>query len=384
MRNPNGFGCVFKLNGRRRKPYAARITVGWTDEGKQIYKNLGTYSSYKEAMQVLNDYNSNPYDIDASKITFAEIYKKWSSTKFIKLSKSMIAGYKNAYESCKELHDVPFVLIRKFHIQELIDKSNKTYSGREKIKMLTSQLFEYGMENDIVNKNYSNYLDLGEKPDKSLIRIPFSIEEITKLYSSLHIYRYIDTILMMIFTGVRPSELLLLKTNDVFLDDNYFVCGIKTASSKNRKVPISRFVRPFFEKYYSEAIKNNSEFLITNTEGYNMKYSNYNRDKFHRIMEQLEMSHMPHDGRHTFATYMSKCKADKLCTQLIMGHSPKVLIDKTYVHKNIDDLQLEINKLEELLDYNKMISLIDKKYFTNDYQFLTFNSKENLLSQRCS
>ena len=76
MRNPNGFGCVFKLNGKRRKPYVARITTGWTDEGKQIYKNLGTYSNYKEAMQVLNDYNANPYDIDSKTITFADIYKK--------------------------------------------------------------------------------------------------------------------------------------------------------------------------------------------------------------------------------------------------------------------------------------------------------------------
>lgn len=384
MRNPNGFGCVYKLNGNRRKPYVARITIGWTDEGKQIYKNLGTYSNYKEAIQVLTDYNSNPYNIDSTKITFSEIYEKWSSIKFPKLSNSMIAGYKNAYISCKELHNVPFVLIRKSHIQDLINKSNKTYSGREKIKMLTSQLFEYGMENDIVSKNYSSYLDLGEKPDKSLIRTPFSPKEIEKLYNSLHIYRYTDTILMMIFTGVRPSELLLIKTKDVFLKDNYFICGIKNASSKNRKVPISRFVKPFFEKYYSEAIKNNSDFLITNTEGYNMKYSNYNRDKFRRIMEQLEMSHMPHDARHTFATYMSKCEADKLCTQLIMGHSPKVLIDKTYIHKNIEDLQLELNKLEKLLNYNKMISLINDKYFKNNYEFLTFNSKKNLLSERCS
>ena len=384
MRNPNGFGCVFKLNGRRRKPYVARITTGWSDEGKQLYRNLGTYSTYKEAMRVLNDYNKNPYNLDAKSITFAEVYERWSVNKYKKLSNSMISGYKNAYESCKELHDIPFVSLRKFHIQELINKSNKTYSGREKIKMLTSQLFEYGIENDIVTKNYSSYIDLGEKPDKSLIRIPFSIDEIEKLKKSLHIYRYTDTILMMIFSGVRPSELLLLKTKDVFLEENYFICGIKNASSKNRKVPISKFVKLFFEKYYAEAIENNSEFLIRNTEGYNMKYSNYNRDKFHRIMEQLEMSHMPHDGRHTFATLMSKCQANKLCTQLIMGHSPKVLIDKTYVHKTVEDLQIEINKLEELIDYNKMVSLINEKYFENKYQFLTFSSTNNLLSQKCS
>ena len=82
MRNPNGFGGIYKLTGNRRKPYVARITTGWTDEGKQIYKNLGTYRNYKEAMQALTDYNSNPYDLDATKITFSEIYEKWNEINF--------------------------------------------------------------------------------------------------------------------------------------------------------------------------------------------------------------------------------------------------------------------------------------------------------------
>ena len=30
MRNPNGYGCVYKLSGKRRKPFAARVTIDWT------------------------------------------------------------------------------------------------------------------------------------------------------------------------------------------------------------------------------------------------------------------------------------------------------------------------------------------------------------------
>jgi len=383
MRNPNGFGGVYKLNGNRRKPYVARITTGWTDEGKQIYKNLGTYINYKEAMQALSDYNFNPYNIDAAKVTFSELYDKWSEIKFPKISIPMINSYKNAYRACEPIYETPFIELKKTHIQYLINNSGKTYSGRDRMKMLISQLFNYAIENDIVGKNYCDYVDLGEKPDKTLARIPFSPEEIELLYSSLHLYRYIDTILMMIFSGVRPSELLLTETKNVFINDNYFICGIKTSNGKNRKVPISRFTKPFFEKYYNEAICTSSEYLISNTEGRNMKYSNYNRDKFHRIMEQLEMKHMPHDARHSFATYMSKCEANKLCTQLIMGHSPKVLIDKTYIHKTMEDLQLEINKLETIFDFDKLMSLISDKYFTNNYEFLTFSSTDNLLMRKC-
>lgn len=246
-------------------------------------------------------------------------------------------------------------------------------------------MFDYAMENDIVKKNYCRCeIDLGERPDKVLTRKPFTKEEIETLYKSLHIYRYTDTILMMIFTGVRPSELLLVETEKVFLDENYFIGGIKTSNGKNRKIPISAFVRPFFEKYYNEAVASGSKWLIQNTEGRQMKYANYNRDKYVKIMEQLEMSHMPHDGRHSFATFMDAVRANKLCTQLVMGHSPKIFLDCTYVHKEVKDLQVEVDKIEELFDLEKMLSLINENYYTNNYEFLTFDSQNNLLARKCS
>ena len=93
---------------------------------------------------------------------------------------------------------------------------------------------------------------------------------------------------------------------------------------------------------------------------------------------------MPHDGRHTFASSMDSIEANKLCTQLIMGHSPKVLIDSVYVHKTVSELQKEIDKLESLFDLKKYLSLIDERYFNNEYLFLTFDSQNNLLTRKCS
>lgn len=44
MKLPNGYGSVFKLGGNRRRPWAVRVTVGWTEEGKQVY-NQGVRGS---------------------------------------------------------------------------------------------------------------------------------------------------------------------------------------------------------------------------------------------------------------------------------------------------------------------------------------------------
>lgn len=34
MKMPNGYGSIIKLSGKRRRPFAVRITAGYTDEGK--------------------------------------------------------------------------------------------------------------------------------------------------------------------------------------------------------------------------------------------------------------------------------------------------------------------------------------------------------------
>ena len=42
MKNPNGFGTVYKVSGNRRKPWRAIKTLGFNfNKGKQIRKTVG-------------------------------------------------------------------------------------------------------------------------------------------------------------------------------------------------------------------------------------------------------------------------------------------------------------------------------------------------------
>ena len=59
MKNPNGFGTVTKLKGRRRKPWVVKVTIGYSDEGKQLQKSIGTFANRSEAMKHLAKYNSS-------------------------------------------------------------------------------------------------------------------------------------------------------------------------------------------------------------------------------------------------------------------------------------------------------------------------------------
>jgi integrase len=340
IRLPNGYGGTHKLSGNRRNPWIARKTIGWADDGKQIFQVIGYYKGRPEALAALAEFNKNPYSIEVSTVTFAEIFDKWSAEKFAKTSRSNQNGYNAAYKIAESLHDMKFVEIRKVHMQAVIDGSGKGHGTKRKIKVLFNQLFKFAMQNDIINKDYSSFVELGENTDDSTRR-PFSQDEVDKLWANVNRMDFIDTVLIMIYTGLRPGELIELKSADVNLKERYMRGGLKTKAGKNRVIPISKSILPFIKK------RMGNEYLIVNHEGQQMKYWNYYEEKWKKIMEQLEMQHRPHDCRHTFASIMDSAGANKLCIKRIMGHASKDITDKVYTHKDIEELREAIDMLAE-------------------------------------
>jgi hypothetical protein len=158
LRNPNGYGNISKLPGKRRKPFRVRITVGWDNEGKQLYKPIGYFKTRPEAMLALAEYHKNPHSIEVSTITFSEIFKKWSEEKFSKTSHSSVNGYNAAYKYCDSLLDMVFIDIKKAHLQAVIDNCERGHGTLKKIKVLFNQLYKYAMENDIAIKDYSKFV----------------------------------------------------------------------------------------------------------------------------------------------------------------------------------------------------------------------------------
>ena len=141
MKLPNKYGSVYKLSGKRRKPWAVRKTVGWKQISEKmrsypIYEFIGYYATRTEALQALADYNENPYDLHFNTITFEEVYDKWSEEHFKKVSASNINGYKAAFNTSKSLWKMKFVEIKLDHLQKVIDDSGKNTPTLKKLKIM--------------------------------------------------------------------------------------------------------------------------------------------------------------------------------------------------------------------------------------------------------
>lgn len=347
MKLPNRYGSIEKLSGKRRKPYMVRITTGWNKNGKQIRKILGYYETKQSALQALALYNENPYNIDEKRITVEELYKKWQKEKYPKIADKTQAVYNMCWNYCNNIKDLPFFDIKITHLQEIVDNMGDKWSAKKAFKNLWNQLFDYAIKNDMNVKKYSTFIDIGKKTTK-LVRIPFEEDEIDKLWKNVNRMDFIDTILILIYTGMRVGELLDIKIENVHINEKYMIGGSKTEAGKDRIIPFHDKIIPLIKKWYDKAIDVNSEYLIFNHEYKQMKYWNYYHEKWEKIIEQMEFNkdHKPHDTRHTFATRIDRTNANKLCIKRILGHSSTDITDKVYTHKDIIDLLDTVNKLD--------------------------------------
>jgi integrase len=346
LRRPNGHGTVYKLKGRRRKPWVARAAARTEKvpgkntgelEEKTIRPIIGYYKSESEANKALLMYQYAPL-IPKADITLGELYDEWSSNKYKRISKSTRDTYKAAWNYLSVHQDVKFAELRKAHIQETVDNNEgKSRSTLEKIKALASMLYKYAMENDIASKNYAEFVELPKKDTDE--REIFTDLEIKKMFDNADM-EWVDTILILIYSGLRISELLELTKFSVDLKKGTIMGGNKTEAGKNRLVPIHDKIMPFVQKWYNK----NGDRLICNNEGGRIRPRYYRESLYFPTLKKLGISELtPHSCRHTFASLMKKAGADELYIKRIMGHTSYAFTEKVYTHTDIEQLKNAVN-----------------------------------------
>lgn len=339
MKLPNGFGCIKKLSGNRRKPYAAFPSSKIEDEKLKISSTraIGYYDSWFSAYDALYDFNRNLAYGTSPAPTFTDIYHAFYKAKFEeskkKLSQRSRIDYSSAYKNVPELHDMVFSSIRKSHMQKALDECTLGYSSLSNIKKLYTQMYKYALENDIVEKNYAQYVSINQENDIQKGE-PFTQEELNKLW----LYKQNPSarfVLLMIYSGYRITAYETLEVN---LEEQYFRGGIKTRSGKNRIVPFHRAIVPFAEEFKPKEFNGDA----------------FRKREFYPLLKQLDIQytnsgkkHTPHDCRHTFSWLCDRYHVDELSKHMLMGHSLGNDVEKSvYGHRTIEELRTEINKIQ--------------------------------------
>ena len=350
MKLPNGFGSVYKKSGNRRNPWVARKTVGWdineeTKKANPIYKFIGYFPTRKEALTALTNYNADPYDLDAHGITFKEVYEKWSSKHFEDTGRSNMLGIQASYKICSELYDMKMINIKLSHLQHVVDTSGKNTPTLKKLKVTLGLMYDWCVQNEVLpsdKRDMVRYLDVSKAGNpNSVSRAPFSASEVDKLWDVQSSNPYYSVILILIYSGVRVSELLELKKENVNLNERYFDVVASKTDAGIRTVPIAKKTLPFFKYWMGQE----GPTLITTPDHEPFKYRNYYDSYWKPLLKQIGMEHRPHDARHTCVSMLTAAKVDERFIQQIVGHKGQNVTRRVYTHLEIETLLNEIDKI---------------------------------------
>ena len=253
MKLPNGFGQISKITTKKlRNPYRVMVTAAREMDGKPLVTTLkpqAYFPTYADAYKALLKYNENPYDV-SSNITVLELFERWFDhyKDAPGKSKSSINSIVSVWKYCSALYDFPVRELKIRHVRSLIDSAEITIGGvtkpaspytKTRIKSLFNMMLDYAVEYELIEKNYARYMQLDNKiyqqlKDEYHDHIAFTDEEMDILWKNLGKIEYVDVLIFQCYSGWRPTELGLIRVENVNLKDGIIKGGIKTNAGTNR------------------------------------------------------------------------------------------------------------------------------------------------------
>ncbi|MBR1816898.1 MAG: site-specific tyrosine recombinase XerD [Lachnospiraceae bacterium] len=145
-------------------------------------------------------------------------------------------------------------------------------------------------------------------------------------------------------TGLRVTELISLKLDDINLTLGYIICK---DDSKERVIPIENAAKSALNNYLKnvrEGICGKSDYLFTNMKGEQMT-----RQGFWKLIKSyakragIDKDITPHMIRHSFASHLVLNGADLRAVQEMLGHSD-ISTTQVYLNSRQSKLKQEYDK----------------------------------------
>lgn len=307
--------------------------------------------------------------------TFKQLYEKFEEEKMLtkeeaQLEKKYHVRPKNkpfgrhycrsmitAFHNSKELYDKVYKDLRTSDFNKHLKECKRGSDSQRQMVNLYMNLDKFALEEDIIEKGYAQFITTvtcnrkeikkskDGKVDKERL---FTYEQIEYLWNFQPRSKGLkertkkereifirDFWLMLLYSGTRADELLSIYTENIFLDDNYFIGGLKTDAGINREIPIHPVVKHLFEKYYNP----NNEFLFMQPNGNKMDYDYYLYHYKHNFKDlHPEVSqHTAHDARHMLRNELRKLGIKDIIINSILGHSNDDVGEDIYSHVSIEE-----------------------------------------------
>lgn len=232
------------------------------------------------------------------------------------------------------------------YIRSLKERNLAATSVIRKIASLRG-FFKWATSMGIIEKNPASTLEQPKIPR----RLPkvITIKEIDEILE-IELNELQEVIIELLYScGLRVSELVNLKINDIDLKSKYVRCfgkgskeriipmGAKALSKIEKYLPHRDFVMQKYDMTTKKLLMNESGRLINRQDVYNL---------IRNCGKSIQKKISPHTLRHSFATHLLENGADLRVVQELLGHSD-VSTTQLYTHiskKRLKEVYFNINK----------------------------------------
>lgn len=249
--------------------------------------------------------------------------------------------YNSYHDNLKQFYDYfvskDILKLNKEDIQEYLYNLDKTSRTKSHYLTVLNSFYNYLCDEGIIDYNPCETIKM-PKIEKHLPEY-LTIVEVSKLLDiKLQTpldYRNKAMLELLYATGMRISELLDLKLNNINFDND--LVKVMGKGKKERIIPITSITMTYLKEYVFKQrafiLKTkSSEYLFINTYGNRMS-----RQGFFKILKSLcqkqninkEIS--PHVIRHSFATHLLSNGADLRIIQELLGHED-ISTTEMYTH----------------------------------------------------
>lgn len=251
------------------------------------------------------------------------------------------------YYQFQKQREIKMNQIKKEHIKEYLKYLKESKMSDKSISRNISSIrtfYKFLLMERVITKSPIELIEL-PKIKKTLPTV-LSTEEVSRLLditiTDAYSARNKAMLELMYATGLRVSELIALKKQDINFEDA--VLKTMGKGSKERILPIGDYsldaLRVYLDGYRDELMKKKvTDYLFLNNHG-----TPITRQGFFKIIKKLAKEKnittpfSPHTLRHSFATHLLDCGADLRSIQELLGHSD-ISTTQIYTHVSNDLLK---------------------------------------------
>lgn len=329
----NGLGTAYK----RGRTWTAQLRKQVRVDGKIKYVTFskGGFPTRVEALAAAPLLAGAP--VLSAERTLAYYWDLYKNGKMEKLSDSKRMAYTIAYNKMKAIHHLPVSQISVKQLQDVINREAPTYYPARDMKTVLSHIFRYAMVDQEVLSNPAEVLDLPDLEERE--SEAFNDKEQKAMWKAYNKGdTFIGYLLLMIYTGMMPGELLSCRKEHIDWDAGQIIgSGKKTQYRRSTPITVPDFMIPVLRKLvnYSSGPK----LLTMNKDNFYAEY--------YAALERVQARRLPpYSCRHTTGT---KLELDQGAAPSVIA---KVLRQKThkiqqrYKHPDLKDAKEALDALK--------------------------------------